>query len=110
MTECDMPSAYAKRERRAKTYHRCCECRGKIRPGEYYHYHSGVWDGLGASYKRCADCENIACQIASESDECIAFGNLADEAYEHFRMPGEDGGPLWAAFCAVKEARGEAAE
>lgn len=75
MDDCESPSAYRHLERKARKYHRCCECGGVIKPGERYHVHSGIWSGAPGSYKNCADCEVIRCEL----DECVAFGQLSYE-------------------------------
>lgn len=85
----EMPSVYGREIRTARKTHRCCECKREIQPGEKYHFHHGVWNGRGASYKHCEQCFNLADTITREmsghwdSDEGIAFGGLGEVAREH---------------------------
>ena len=55
------PECYDVKERRAKKDHKCCECKGTIKKGETYHYHHGVWNGEGASFKKSEEvqCRNL---------------------------------------------------
>lgn len=73
----DAPSCYRHVERKARVAHRCCECRGHIKPGELYHVHSGIWNGSPDRYKRCADCESFACTLG-----CVPFGHLDEVALD----------------------------
>jgi hypothetical protein len=72
--DADGPEAFRRIERRARKMHRCCECKGLIRPGERYEYCSGVWDGEGASFKTCLDCSEIRQHDLLECAPC--FGEL----------------------------------
>lgn len=68
----EQPSCYCHETPMARRAHQCCECRGEIKPGEIYHRHHGVWDGEGATYKVCADCEAL-------KDDCDrGVGNYDD--------------------------------
>jgi len=77
---CEMPQVYGCKLRKARKHHKCYECRGIILPGELYHYHHGVWDGQGASYKVCVDCEALRTEvdIGVHDEDLTAFGNLCD--------------------------------
>ncbi len=99
-SDCEIPRVYQHHERKAARDHLCCECRGRIAKGELYHAHSGIWDRLAYTFKRCADCESLACDLGNNSDDCGApFGQLWDFI--------QDSGDarLIAAFKVVKEAR-----
>ena len=47
----EMPSCFSSKLRRAKVWHKCCECRQAINPGDEYRYSSGIWDGEPDSFK-----------------------------------------------------------
>lgn len=104
MSYCDdyeQPSFYHDIERKARKDHRCCECRGIIKQGERYHEHRGKWDGEVSTFKRCADCTHLACDLAKElyDGECgVAFGQLKYEV-------GEAGEHMVAAFNVVSDFR-----
>ena len=89
----EMPSCYGCDQRKARKAHRCCECHGTIQPGETYHYHHGVWEGVGASYKVCADCEALRAECDSDAKhgEGTAFCELFEAVTA---MRASDGGPL----------------
>ena len=80
MCDCEMPSAYGHDIRKARKQHKCCECFGAIPTGEYYHYHHGVWDGRGASFKVCCDCELLRKEMDKDSrwDEKTPFGYIGE--------------------------------
>jgi hypothetical protein len=77
----EMPSVYKHDMRTAKKVHKCCECGFAIQPGMQYHYHHGVWDGRGGSYKVCLGCEDLRgeLQFDMHHSECIPFEGLFDE-------------------------------
>ena len=77
---CEMPSCYGVEDRKARIAHTCYECKGSIKPGETYHYHHGVWDGVGDSFKVCVDCEalRVTCDDGREYDERTPFGGLSE--------------------------------
>ena len=81
---CEQPQAYTIKEPTAKKEHRCCECRGIIQAGEKYHLFSGVWDGSGATFKTCAECEQLRSDVAAtvHRDEYPAFGELYEYVFE----------------------------
>lgn len=65
--------------RRARIAHRCCACRETIRPGDRYHYLSGVWDGNPGSYKHCARCWTLLDAITEQwIDDGSDFGPRLD--------------------------------
>ena len=78
--------AYQHEIRKARKTHLCCECYGKIQPGELYHLHKGVLDGEWEQYKICSDCQELREEIEKKSnfgaDDGLAFGYLAEEIEE----------------------------
>jgi hypothetical protein len=81
----EAPQVYRHATRVARKPHVCCECRGNIHTGERYNYHSGVWGGRGASYKVCADCEELREEMdlgALDDSERTPFGYVYDHLYE----------------------------
>ena len=77
---CEMASCYGCEVRKARKHHICCECGCSIVIGEKYHYHHGVWNGSGASYKVCMGCEDLRkdLNVDQRYDEQICFGQLSD--------------------------------
>lgn len=75
MCDSEIPSAYGCEWRKARKQHKCCECLGVIGKSEHYHYHHGVWDGQGSSFKVCADCEALRKEMDKNSrwDEVTPF-------------------------------------
>lgn len=75
---CLMPDAYGCNTRKAAKDHRCYECGGVIKKGEHYHSHHGVWDGQGATYKVCLDCDELRKRIDAgvPRDDMTGFGDL----------------------------------
>lgn len=65
--------AYGCEIRKARLRHKCCECQGAIAIGEKYHYHHGIFDGAGVSFKRCVDCEKLANEINTLSGFFACF-------------------------------------
>lgn len=64
----EFPTAYQMIKRTARKDHRCCECRGVIRKGERYNYHSGIWEGEPCAYKVCVDCEALRDQVRRDCE------------------------------------------
>lgn len=76
--------AYTAVKRMARKDHRCCECLGWIKKGEEYHYHSGVCDGRGVSYKHCAECERLFAEVDAgvrDPYERTSFEGLRDAIF-----------------------------
>ena len=76
-------------KRKAMRDHVCYECRGFIKRGEHYHYHSGVWEGRPYSYKICFECDELRDHVESgvdytSDDERIGFGDLIGSMSEFF--------------------------
>jgi hypothetical protein len=59
MCDCDAPSAFFRKIRRARAVHQCCECNENIEPGNHYEYVSGVWESIGMSFKTCLRCAGV---------------------------------------------------
>ena len=99
-----IPDVYGMKPRKARKQHVCCECRGTIVVGETYHYHHGVWDGEGHSYKVCVDCDALRdqCDLGSHQDECTPFESLVESVDALYRHEPE----LLARFAAIKKMRG----
>lgn len=55
----EYPTAFNTAERLSRKEHSCCECGCTIPNGEIYQYTSGVWCGVGASYKQCLGCHAL---------------------------------------------------
>lgn len=76
---CELPECFVKVTRRARKEHRCCECRGAIKPGELYHYASGIWLGKPDQFKTCAECQAMRDEVMADAtypEEGPAFGEL----------------------------------
>jgi hypothetical protein len=98
----EMPSCYRKDTPKARINHICCECRGVIQKGETYTYHHGVWDGRGASFKMCVDCDELRVEVDRDCDveDGSAFGDLYESVFN-----GRDSSVI-AKFLAIKRKRG----
>jgi len=105
--DCDSeyPEFYREQKRKAAKPHTCSDCRGVINKKEGYLSISGMWDGTFFTYKRCADCMHLVCQIPDEGCRCIPLGGLInwlDDAQSY----GSTYHRLGAMFNAYAEARG----
>jgi hypothetical protein len=81
---CELPSVYCCDDRKARKEHRCCECRGTIRPGEHYNYHHGIWDEPN-QFKVCPECDELRAEVDAEvrdPEEKTAFGQLHESVIE----------------------------
>lgn len=81
----DAPSTFWQKVRTARTFKRCCECRGWVKVGDRYEYTGGVWDGHGASFNTCLTCRSIRAHLRKrlgpwDCEPC--FGELSEAAYE----------------------------
>jgi len=65
------PDVIKQIQRKARKTHSCCECRTAINPGDTYVVVSGVWDGRGASFKQCPECNQLMDNLISR---CIDAG------------------------------------
>ena len=91
MSDCDAPTVYNHTTPKARKSHFCCECRGLILPGEHYHRYFGVWEGDAESFKRCQDCDCLACDLtkAIGDDECgVPFTGLEYAILDWINEPG----------------------
>lgn len=82
---CELPSVYACDRPIARKEHKCYECSGVIRVGEKYHKHHGVWDGRGADYKVCNECEELRAKMDEnvyDNEEVTVFGGLTDSVFD----------------------------
>jgi|UPI0004080412 hypothetical protein len=86
MCDCNIPSAFREKMRKARKPHNCCECLEKINIGENYQYCSGVWDGEPDSYKTCISCLKLRENYESETGECAAFGHLRESISNAFYL------------------------
>jgi hypothetical protein len=87
MTDCvcdyDPPEFYHREIRRARKEHKCCECGGRMLPGEQYEHVRGKWDGFVDTYDTCARCcdlwmwtkNNVPCL-------CWAHHNRIEDCWE----------------------------
>lgn len=77
MSDC---SCYVFKQRTARKSHQCVECKGEIKKGEIYTYHSGVWEGVPKDFKVCCDCQELRDIITSGlfDDSVLCFGQLSD--------------------------------
>lgn len=90
----DLPSVWQVKKPKARTPHKCCECRGVIRPGERYEYVRGLWDGRWSTYRTCADCLHLRCEVGCS---CWIYGGLADAVSGDERLN--------AMFTVIQDAR-----
>lgn len=72
--------AYSEKWRRARVTHECGECGGKIAIGETYRFISGVWEGVGDSFKTCAACVAIGKEFKRAHDGEGFYLGALDEA------------------------------
>jgi hypothetical protein len=80
----EIPSAYVHEHRKARKAHMTIECQGRIEPGEKYHCHHGIWDGVPSAFKVCEDCQALRNGINAEvpHDDSVAFGCLMEHVAE----------------------------
>lgn len=101
----EMPSVYGMEQRTARKEHKCCECRGKILPGEKYNYHHGIWEGRAGSFKVCLECDAIRKEVdKNERDPEFrtAFEGLSESVFDSHNAK------FIRDFIAVKQRRGAA--
>ena len=55
----DLAECFSEDEIKARKEHKCCECGGKIKPGETCYLAKGKWGDRWASYKTCINCKSI---------------------------------------------------
>jgi hypothetical protein len=89
----DAPQAYYSKMRKARRPHRCCECPGRIKPGEMYEYHSGIMDGSPFDGHTCLRCVEIREWMkANVPCFCWAHGNMIEDARETAQSAHEQAG------------------
>ena len=106
MCDGDPADAASDRWRKARKPHRCCACGETIRPGDHYHFTSGVWDGYPDSFKHCARCYRIWEKVLDRADhgDAVRYDLGCDEEW---RDPPDDVAAL--AFMTADEAQALAA-
>lgn len=67
---------YDTKDIKARKRHKCCECGGKIEPGQVYKYVIGIWDGDLSTFKTCLVCSRIA------RDFCCEHGSLREHLWD----------------------------
>lgn len=79
----DMPRFFNREVRKARKAHRCCECGGRVQPGEAYEYVSGMWDDYLQSFKTCDRCVNFRKWMTNNLPcFCWAYEGLFETAAE----------------------------
>lgn len=61
---------YSSEIRKARKWHRCCECHQRIEAGSRYERASGKFDGEMFAYKTCMLCAEIRDRFACTGDYC----------------------------------------
>jgi len=102
---CEMASCYGCEVRKARKRHICYECGCEIVAGERYHYHHGVWDGSGRSYKVCMGCEGLRTDLNVDQryDEQICFGQLQEAWFNLIENQDKDMDDFRAEIASRKE-------
>lgn len=102
----ESPTAWSETWRTARKTHRCCACGETVRPGDRYHYLSGVWDGSPGSYKHCARCWTMFKMIEDVAEVFDEGGIRLDLACgELWRDNFSDPEPTHLAFLTPDEAQ-----
>jgi hypothetical protein len=99
---------------RARKPWACCECRGRILPGEHYTRVSSLYDGRWSKYRRCGDCMVIACDLQrlptdGEFCFCDLWEGMVAEITDALGYSAENYPlllPIVGAFNAASKARG----
>jgi hypothetical protein len=102
MSDTERPLAYRHEKRTARRAHTCCECTGRIAPGEIYHYISGVWSEGPESFKVCCDCESLRGDVDNNvrDDERTAYGYLFESVFN-----GAEVQSFMRRFCEIADRR-----
>ncbi len=102
---CDLegPECYVETWRKSAKVHVCGDCRGHIVKGERYLHISGIWDGDPASFKRCADCQHLRCEIKKDTgdDNCMMLNGLFPWLQDAQPEPLNDPGHPWLRWKAM---------
>ena len=84
--DCDESAeVFTSRCRKAKVFHKCCECRREIKPGEEYTSDKGKWGGEWDEFKTCADCKSLREAFFCGGYEYTA---IREHIYEHITEAG----------------------
>jgi hypothetical protein len=79
----DAPAFYNKAIRRARKEHKCCECGGRILPGDQYEHVAGVWEGNFDTFMTCERCHDIWMWTKNNVPcLCWAHGNRIEDCKE----------------------------
>ena len=79
----DPPEFYHQERRKARTTHRCEECRKAILPGEQYEHVRGKWIGNVNSFDTCCRCLALRdFVVAHVPCSCWAHGNMIDDVMQ----------------------------
>lgn len=83
MMNCDCEPArfYSQKIRLSRTFHKCCECSLPIVPGEKYEYVSVMVDSI-STHKTCLKCAAVRDWLDTQTECCVEFGGLMNEAIE----------------------------
>ena len=84
MSDYEQPSAFTKKERKARVTHKCCECRQDINIREVYEYCSGIWDSTPDSYKTCLSCVTLRDDYQEKTGEELCFEGLREGISQAF--------------------------
>lgn len=71
------------RQRKARKEYRCCDCNGKILPGERHWYATGRCEGEWFAARRCDRCTALYEFVKAHIPcLCVSFGNMIEEIME----------------------------
>jgi hypothetical protein len=104
----ESPTAWTECWRRARREHRCCACGETIRPGDRYHYLSGIWSGRPDRYKHCARCWHLLKLLEDQTTAAADFGegiSLTMDCGELWRDNFDAPEPSELAFLTADEAQ-----
>jgi len=82
----DRPAFSTQEWRTARKAHKCIECQRQIQPREKYECYSGKWDTGMATYRTCAECQNIRATLYCNSG--WTFGQLWEDVEEQLFREG----------------------
>ena len=79
----ELAKCWTREIRKARKAHKCCECRGEIKPGELYEYFSGIWD-YPETFKTCLECAELRADADKGQpwDEKTPFTCLGETVFE----------------------------
>ncbi len=96
----DGPSAWSEKWRVARAEHKCCACHETIRPGDRYHFVSGIWDGSPDSFKHCARCWHLLLLLEERTEGVALRLNCGELWRDNF---GAETEPAHLAFLTPEE-------